>query len=288
MSPLLLYHITTLACLNIIGAAGYNLIFGRGKVLYFGMMGHSLIMTYVFWVLMMQFEFAFTSALFITLAVYVATSYGLSWLSLRLDEDAFGVMSIALHLIALSVALNWIDVTRGALGIPQIPRPPFATSPKAFAIFMVILTGIVAYGILRIERSKVGRRITALAEHPWYAQALGVERSTVHHQLFLIGGFCALLVALATPPFLFLLSPIDFGFPFMIFWVLVVVAGGPGSTKGTILSGILIVALVREGMRFIGLPPDLVGPIRLILFGAVLMIATWLRRDKLFPAQRRV
>ena len=87
--------------------------------------------------------------------------------------------------------------------------------------------------------------------------------------------------------YIYLVHPSDFGYPAFIFFVTVVVAGGPGSVRGCMLSLVLI-SLLREGMRFLPLSANILGPVRLILFGVILFVAVWVRRDTLFPKQRTV
>ena len=73
----------------------------------------------------------------------------------------------------------------------------------------------------------------------------------------------------------------------MIFFATIVIAGGPGSMRGAIIATFGL-TILREGIRFINLPYDLIGPVRLLLFGVILFMAVYLRRDTLFPPERRI
>ena len=99
-----------------------------------------------------------------------------AWLSLRLEPDGLGVMSIAMHLAILAIVLNWTSLTRGALGIPQIPRLPILTSLPSIAITMSIIAVLWILLMLWIDRSAFGRQLAALAEHEWYAKSLGINK----------------------------------------------------------------------------------------------------------------
>ena len=66
-----------------------------------------------------------------------------------------------------------------------------------------------------------------------------------------------------------------------------VVAGKPGSVLGVTFSTVLLV-LLKEGLRFLPLPTAVLGPVRLLLFGIILLVAVYVRRDTLFPQQRTV
>lgn len=178
-------------------------------------------------------------------------------------------------------------MTRGALGIPRVPRFPFLDSTGDFALLSVVICVLWAALLWKIDHGTFGRKLTALSEHEWHAKALGIHRTSVHLVAFLIGGIGALLANVQYHQYLYLVHPSDFGFPSFIFFLTVVVAGAPGSVRGCMLSLVLI-SLLREGMRFLPLSANILGPVRLILFGLILFVAVWYRRDTLFPKQRTV
>lgn len=68
-----------------------------------------------------------------------------AWLALRLDGDAFGILSITVQLSLMTVVLNWTSLTRGTLGIPRIPRMAGLESLSSFAITMVIVAGAFVF-----------------------------------------------------------------------------------------------------------------------------------------------
>lgn len=263
------------------------MIFGKGKLLHFGLGAVSIGVAYPLWVLITQYNFHYLTAALITLASVVLMSALFTWLSIRLHADAFGVMTIALHLMFLAIVLNWQTVTRGALGIPQIPRGILPESTEGFAL---VVTGVAALWVLFIvlvDRSRIGRALTALAEHPWHGESLGIQRWLVYFIAFFIANFGVIIGDSFFPPFLHLLSPTDFNFPITILFIMIIVAGKPGSVWGCVIATFLLTFL-KEGLRFIHLPADLLGPTRLILFGLILFAAVWWRRDVLFPQERKI
>lgn len=282
-----LLHIIAGASIFLFPILGYNLVFGKGKILHFGQEAQSIVAVYTMWVLVMQYGHSLLFAFVIMLITVLAVSSILAVLSLRLEPDGLGVMSIALHLMFLAVVLNWQSVTRGALGIPRIPRAPFPTDPYVFTLLMFVLALVWLVFLLWIDRSRIGRSLAALSEHSWHAGALGISKTKVHLIVFAISGFGSCIASLFAAPYFYLLSPSSYGFPEMIFMVMCVVAGGPGRVWSVAASTFGLI-FIREGLRFVSLPPDLVGPVRLLLFGLILFVAVWFRRDSLFPKQRTV
>lgn len=282
-----LYHIIASASIFLFPILGYNLVFGRGKILHFGQEAQSIVAVYTMWVLVMQFHQPFLIAFAIMILLTTAVSLILAVLSLRLEPDGLGVMSIALHLMFLAVVLNWQSVTRGALGIPRIPRAPFPSDPLSFCLLTVVCALAWLGFLVWLERGKLGRALGALSEHSWHATSLGISKPRIYGIVFMISGIGSCISSLFAAPFFYLLSPSTYGFPEMIFMVMCVVAGGPGNVWGVTASTFGLI-FIREGLRFVSLPPDLVGPIRLMLFGIILFFAVWYRRDTLFPKQRSV
>jgi len=283
--PFFLYLVAVIA-MNIPQALGYGVVLGKQKVLHFGPVGVGLLAAYGTYAPML-YGVPYEYALLIGLGLTALGAISLSFLSLRLPEDAFGVLSLASHLVILAIVLNWSGVTRGALGIPRIPRLPFFESPESFAITSSIIAVIWIVAILFLERSRFGRAIQALAELPLQATALGLNRARITLVTFLIGAFGAFCGSLQFVQYIRLLYPNDYGFPAFIFLATIVIAGKPTSVLGVSFSTVLLV-LLREAIRFLPLSAAVVGPIRLIVFGLILFVAVTWRRKALFPPQRTV
>lgn len=265
---------------------GYNLVFGKGKILHFGPLGVSLVAAYATFA---TFHATHLYVLSICAGILgtVMISSLFAWLSFRLDGDALGILTIAVHLAILTLVLNWTPITGGTRGLTAIPRMWFMDSP---GIFFLCATALAVFWIALfwfLDRCAFGRQLHALAEHEWHASAQGINRRRVHHLAFLISGLASLTTNILYPQYVHLLHPSDFMFPALIFMVMVVVAGKPGSVVGVVLSAGLL-SFLREGLRFVRIAPDVLGPARLILFGGILFLAVWVRRDVLFPKRRSV
>ena len=280
------WHVLAVIGLTLPHALGYNVVFGRGKIFHFGPVAVSMSAAYAI-VVVQGATGSFAAGVLAAVVVTAALSVFFSWLALRLDADGLGVLTIAAHLMMLTIVLNWQDVTRGALGIPGIQRAAFLRDTSSFAC--VALAVSAAWGLLlwRLDRGPFGRRLAALAEHGWHAQALGIDRWRVQTAAFLLAGCGALLTSMLFPQYLGLLHPNDYRFDGFIFLATAIIAGGPGSVRGVALSTALLVAL-KEGMRLLPLPLAFIGPLRLALFGVILFAAVAWRRDTLFPRARRV
>ncbi|HRH93164.1 MAG TPA: branched-chain amino acid ABC transporter permease [Candidatus Peribacteria bacterium] len=279
-------HLLAVVAVSIPSVTGFNLVLGKGKILHFGPLAVSLSAAYGTFATL-YFTHNWLLAVLVGFALSQAVSAFFAWLSFRLDPDGLGILSIAVHLVFLAVVLNSGPVTRGALGIPGIPRFPGLESLPAFAIGAGIVAAAWLFFLWRVNRGPVGRELAALAENEWHAQALGINRKRTHLLAFQIAGIGAFLSNFLFPQYINLLHPSDFSFANTIFFVMCVVAGLPGSVWG-VAASVTVLTLLKEGLRFVPMPYELIGPVRLILFGVILIVAVYLRRKTLFPVQRSI
>jgi branched-chain amino acid transport system permease protein len=279
-------HLIITSAMFIPVTLGYNFVFGRGKILHFGPTGLSVIVAYALYLTQKE---ANSFLMGIAVAIFVACIFSLffAWLALRLDADAFGILTLACHLGAIAVILNWTSLTRGALGIAQIPRMTGMQSMESFAIVTVIVAILWILFMMRVDRSSLGRALVALAENRVHAESLGLSRGYVYVQAFLILGIGTVLSTIFFPQYISLLHPNDYGFHALVFYIMCIVAGKPGSVLGVTLSLVLL-TILKEGLRFLPLSPGFVGPLRLVLFGMILLIAVYIRRNEIFPKRRTV
>jgi branched-chain amino acid transport system permease protein len=265
---------------------GYNLLFGRGKMMYFGPIAVAIVASYAFaipWVATGNFLLAIACSA----AFSIAISLVFALLSLRLESDAFGVMTLAVFLAFIAIVMNWISLTGGPYGIAPIPRLQMFRDPGVFAMASLLIGIGFAVVMWFLDRSKIGRALEAFAEHPWCASSLGLCRTRTVIIAFLIASVGPVLSNMLYLQLTGILHPSDYMFPTLVFAMTCVVAGGPGSVVGVTIATALLVTL-REGIRFLPLPVGLVGPLRLFLFGTILLTAIYLRRKKLFPLRRTV
>lgn len=280
------WHLLAMTGINLVAVLSYNLIFGRGKILHFGPLAVSMVAAYGIFVTR-DWTGSYLFGAFIGMILAFTLSLVFAWISLRLTNDGIGIMSLAIYLGVMSIVLNWNSVTGGALGITGIPRMPALNSLPVFGIVGICVGCGWAWVMWRVDRSSVGRNLKALAEHREAAESVGVSRMATFMIAFLIAGAGAVIVNLLLPQYLGLVYPSDFSFPFLVFFVMCVIAGKPGSVPGVTIATILL-TLVKEGIRFINLPITLVGPLRLVIFGLILIVALYVRRKEMFPVARTV
>jgi len=167
---------------------------------------------------------------------------------------------------------NTPDYTRGMLGLTVAPFPDmlgisFSRSNLLAYYFTLLLLGaVIMMAMWTLVRSKIGLAFKALREDELATESLGLNAT--HYKLLnftiasfltgVIGGFYAHYLGILSP------SPEEFGVPRTVEVLTITYVGGRGSLWGSLFAGFLLIGF-QEYFR--GL-----GPIRLLLFGILLII----------------
>src|SRR5882724_4610733 len=124
-----------------------------------------------------RFGGSFVTGVFAGMAVAALISFVVSLPSLRLQDDYFVIATFGFQMILFSVFNNWMEVTRGPLGIPGIPQPEiFGWQIDTHSEFLILSAGFAAFAyfvVWRITNSPFGRVLHAIREDEVFAKSLG-------------------------------------------------------------------------------------------------------------------
>jgi len=91
-----------------------------------------------------------------------------SLIALRTVDDYFIICTLGIQVILYSIMNNWMDLTRGPLGIPGIPSITalgFRVESKTTFLILSLFFVILVWFILRnISRSGFGKTLMAISE----------------------------------------------------------------------------------------------------------------------------
>lgn len=190
--------------------------------------------------------------------------------ALRLNRHTFVVVSIAFTLLVLTVARDWTEVTRGALGIPGLALPQvLGLPPPGDAYLLALGFALPALAILHtVMRSRLGRTLRAIRQDEALAQSHGVASRRYRLFAFVLA---AALTGAAGGIFVFhltIVDPLILDLYYMQTFLIMVILGGAGSFWGVAVAGVLMAAM-PELLRFS-------NDLRMILYGLLLIIAVLL------------
>ncbi len=222
-----------------------------------------------------RYGVGFLSGAIVGIGVAIALSLCLSLSSMRLRGDYFAIASFAFQMIIFNILNNWMEVTRGPLGIPGIPPPIILGWRVDTAIEFVLLSGalvIVCIAFVwRLTSRAYGRVLHMIREDEVLATALGKNPARFKIQVFAASAALCAVAGSVYAHYVTYVSPVSFTVMESILILSMVIIGGAGSSWGPLIGATILVTL-PELLRFIGLPMVLAANLRQMIYGASLVI----------------
>lgn len=198
--------------------------------------------------------------------------------ALRLRGIYLALATIAFVEILRVLSLN-LDITGGAIGIFKIPQP-FERSVEYLWIALPMLL-VCAFFVYRLERSRVGRALTALREDELAASAMGINPTYYKVLAFTLGAIVAGVVGAVSAHFINTWNARQGTFDLSIAVLAFVLIGGSRTFLGPIVGG-MVLTWLPEGLRQLSntfgdqLPPLLATFLkdgRYIIYGLLIAIS---------------
>jgi len=193
----------------------------------------------------------------------------------RFDGDYYALASLGFNSIVFSILLNVRALTRGPLGIPGIPKPSifgFTFSTNATFLIIAVFFLIVVYFAARyIVNSSFGRVLKAIREDEKALQVFGYHTSVYKLIIFVISAGMAAVAGSLFATYITFIDPSSFVIMESIFILAIIILGGLGNIKGSIL-GALFLILLPELLRFVGFPSSIAANMRQLIYGIILIL----------------
>ena len=257
------------ALLFTVAAAALNLVYGFTGLLSFAQLGFWGIGGYAAALTVVTFGGTFWMGL-----VYAAVLNGvlaliIGYPILRTNRHAFVISTLTFALLVALIARDWVSLTRGPLGIPNLPSPQafgvvFDTTHKFYWLAWAFSVVTIAF-LYALCSSRIGRTLIAIKQNEPLVRAQGISPMPYKLASFAIS---AAITGAAGGVFTFDLRIIDpsfLDFYYMQTFLIIVIIGGAGSFWGVIAAGIALSAL-PEVLRFS-------ADFRMIIYGVILVVA---------------
>lgn len=221
---------------------------------------------------------AFALPLCVLITGFVAA--GIGAIALRFRGDLFLFVTLAFQMIVYSLFYNWVWLTAGPYGISGIPRPDIfgmeLRSPAHFALLALAMNGVLLPFLFSLYRSPFGLTLKALRENETAAESLGVRPGRIYLQAFVVAAMTAAVPGAVYAGYVTYIDPTSFTLNESIFLVAILLIGGAGNRIGPFL-GLLVMLLLPEALRFVGLPDAFVHNAREIIYGLLLVVIMYAR-----------
>ena len=200
--------------------------------------------------------------------------------SLRLKGDYLAIVTLGFGEIIRVIVQN-TEVFGKALGLSGVPQ-----RTSLFSCWLVVVVVIVM--ARRIRLSTHGRALLAIREDEIAAEAMGVNTTAYKVRAFVVASFFAGLAGGVFAHYQPIIAPSSFSFVKSMEVVVMVVAGGLGSTTGAVVAAVFL-TLLPEALRSMfveftgdGAMAQKVEQLRMPIYGLLLVVIMLVRPQGLF------
>jgi branched-chain amino acid transport system permease protein len=273
-------HLVILVAIYIILALGLNLALGFGGMVNLAIVAFYAIGAYTSALLALKLHAPFALALLAAALMAGLFGYLLSFPTVKLRGDYLVLGTLGFTIIVEVILKNWMQLTRGPLGIPGIPRPEilgvrFSTLPL-YAGLVIAVAAIVFLLLRAVVRSPYGRVLKAIRDDEVAARALGKDVRSVKARALTLSAAIAGVAGSLYAHYLTFIDPSTFGIAEVVFVLSIVLIGGAGSIWGSVAGAVLLV-LLPEPLRFLPIPSDLIGGLRQGIYALLLVLVVLFR-----------
>ncbi len=257
------------ACVFTVAASALNIVYGYVGLLSFAQLGFWGIGGYAAALTVMTYDGSFWRGLLLAAILNAAVALVIGYPALRTNRHAFVVVTLAFTLLVTLIARDWVELTRGPLGIPGLPAPTlfgleFNTTPRFYWIAWAFAAFALG-GLHLLCSSRIGRTLVAIKQNEPLVRAQGISPMPYKLAAFAIS---AAVTGVAGGIYAFhlrIIDPLFLDFYYMQTFLIMVIIGGAGSFWGVVLAG-LVMSVVPEALRFS-------ADFRMIIYGIILLVA---------------
>ncbi|WP_330655859.1 branched-chain amino acid ABC transporter permease [Diplocloster modestus] len=157
---------------------------------------------------------------------------------LRLHGDYLAIVTLAFGEIVKSI-LNALPFTNGSKGLSKIPM--YSNYQHYTLVFILVILTIVI--ITNLVKSRHGRAICSLRDNYIASESIGIPVSRFKVLAFVIGAFFAGIAGVVYAHNVGIIKPTTFDYNKSIEILVIVVLGGMGSIKGSIIAAVILTVL---------------------------------------------
>jgi branched-chain amino acid transport system permease protein len=172
--------------------------------------------------------------------------------ALKLSGGYLVICTVGFGELVRLILLNWVSLTRGPMGIVNIPRPViFNTKIKTGGQYYIVALTlfVIIYIILHnILNSKFGRNLKAIKEDEIAAETMGIRVHREKVVAFAVSAAMAGAAGAMLAHYMLFISPTIFVGDFSTTILSMVVLGGMGSMPGSVIAATLL-TVIPEALR---------------------------------------
>jgi len=269
-----LLHILVQGCLLSTLAVSLNLLAGYCGLVSLGQMTFYAIGAYSAALLAAATSLGYVLALPVALGLAGLLAAAQATATSNLKEDEFAIATFAMHAVFWMLLMNWVELTNGPLGIPNVPAIRVIgfsfDGPSGFFPLALLLLGASLLVVWQLQRRPFGMLMRMARDDEELAESYGRNVHALRRSVWIVAAAIASGAGLLQASYVGYVNPVSFSSMESTLLLAIVIIGGPGTFWGPVI-GAFVIIIVPEILRFIGFPASQAANIRQILLGAVLV-----------------
>ncbi|WP_312649978.1 branched-chain amino acid ABC transporter permease [Proteiniclasticum sp.] len=258
--------------INIILAVSLNLITGFTGQFSLGHAAFMSIGAYASGILTARLGLPFIAGILGAAATAALAGLLIGIPTLRLKGDYLAIATLGFGEIVRIIGLNW-KYGGGAMGLNDIPRYTSWT----WLFSLIVLTIVV---ISNFISSYNGRAVISIKEDEIASRSMGVNTSYYKVLVFSLGALFAGVAGSLYANFFYFIKPDSFGFMKSVDILVIVVMGGLGSIRGSVISAITLSLL---SLSLQGIPE-----LRMVIYAVILFIMMVYKPQRILAKFRKM
>lgn len=284
-----IFHILIILGIYIILSLSLNLIIGYTGLPALGHAAFYCIGAYTSSLLSLKMGLSPWIGLLIGAVIAALSGAVIGYSSVRLRNDYLALATFGFGVIVYSITKNWISLTRGPMGLSGIPGFSIfgfqLLETWSYFLLVLIFVIITIFVINRIVNSPFGRVLKSIREDEIASQSLGKNTTKYKLLVFIIGSFFAGIAGSLYAHYVTFIDPSSFTVMESLNILLMVIVGGMGSIFGSIV-GTIILVILPELLRFLGMSTSIAATIKQMIYGLLLIIFVIKRPQGLMGSYR--
>ena len=261
------YRIAVVSVLYAILAMSLNLIAGVAGQISLGHIAFYGIGAYTSALLCVNFGVSVWVGILAAFVVSMLFGLLIAIPTLKLSGGYLAILTMSFAEIIRLILLNWTSVTRGPMGILNIPKPSlfgYTIKSSGAFLYLVLTVAIIVYiGLHNLIHSRFGRNLQALRDDEISSESMGINVYRYKVIAFVISTGVAGVAGALFASYMECIDPSSFISDESTVILSMVVLGGMGNMNGSIIAAALL-TILPEALRSF-------SDYRMLVYGVVLV-----------------
>lgn len=279
-------HVVIIALIFVILAVSLNLLIGYTGLVSMAHAAFFGVGAYTTAIVALQFGVNLLLAMVVGILLSAIMGIVIAVPALRTKNEYFILLTLGFQMVIYGLMVNLVGVTGGRGGLVGIPRPSIFgldfLSPASY-LPLVFILAVLSFAICwRIAHSPFGRVLKGIREDETATRSLGKDIVRFKILVFMVSGGIAAVAGGIFSGYVTFINPFSFSLHEGIFIIALVVLGGSANLWGSVLGAFLLIG-IPEALRFLQVGTEIIDPLRVAIYGVLLIIFMRFRPQGLIP-----